>query len=108
MDRGDYRLATTASAHVLAAYPSCLAAHRILGEAHLELGNTVPATTHFEHTLAVDPLNVVARLGLGVASEEQKDYGSAYAHYLHAWEINPALDQVHDCLLYTSPSPRDS
>lgn len=99
MDRGDYRLATMASTHGLAAYPSCLAAHRILGEAHLELGNTAPATKHFEHTLAVDPLNVVARLGLGVASEEQKDYGAAYAHYLHAWEINPALDQVRDELV---------
>ena len=99
MDRGDYRLATTASTHGLTAYPSCLAAHRILGEAYLELGSTDPATKHFEHTLAVDPLNVVARLGLGVASEEQKDYGAAYAHYLHAWEINPALDQVRDELV---------
>ena len=99
MDRGDYRLATAASAHGLAAYPSCLAAHRILGEAHLELGDARPATDHFEQTLAVDPLNVVARLGLGVASEEQKDYAAAYAHYLHAWEINPALDQVRDELV---------
>lgn len=96
---GDYRLATAAGAHGLSAYPACLAAHRILGEAFLELGNTDPATRHFEHTLSVDPLNVVARLGLGVASEERKDYGKAYAHYLHAGEINPALDQVRDELV---------
>ena len=99
MDQGDYRLAIAASEHALVGYSSCLAAHRVLGEAYLERGNQQAATDHFERTLSVDPLNVVARLGLGVASEESKKYEDAYGHYLHAWEINPALDQVRDELV---------
>lgn len=99
MDRGDYRLAVAACAHVLETYPSCLTAHRMLGEAHLEQAQTDKAIQHFEQTIAVDPLNVVARLGLGVAAEEKREMGAAYAAYLHAWEINPALDQVRDELV---------
>ncbi len=99
MDRGDYHLAAKACTHVLAAYPACMSAHRILGEAMLEQGETDAAIGHFDRALALDPLSVVARLGLGVAAEERKDAGLAYAHYLHAWEINPALDQVRGQLV---------
>jgi Flp pilus assembly protein TadD len=99
MDRGDYRLAAAACSHVLEAYPSCLTAHRMLGEAHLEQGQTGAAIDHFNRAIDIDPLNVVSRLGLGVAAEENKAMGDAYAAYLHAWEINPALDQVRDELV---------
>ena len=99
MDRGDYRLAVAASSHVLETFPSCLTAHRMLGEAHLEQGQTDTAIDHFNRAIAIDPLNVVARLGLGVAAEENKAMEDAYSAYLHAWEINPALDQVRDELV---------
>jgi tetratricopeptide (TPR) repeat protein len=99
MDGGDFRLALAANTHALKAYPACLAAHRMMGEAYLERGDQEPAVKHFERTLQIDPLNVVARLGLGVAAEELKNFQAAYAHYLHAWEINPALDQVRDELV---------
>lgn len=99
MDRGNYHLAARACSHVLESFPDCMSAHRILGEALLERGETQPAIGHFERTLALDPLSVVARLGLGVAAEEHKGPGLAYAHYLHAWEINPALDQVRGQLV---------
>lgn len=99
MDRGDYRLAIAATNHVLAQYPNCLAAHRMLGEAYLERADQKSAITHFERALAIDPLNVVSRLGMGVAAEETRDFKAAYAHYLHAWELNPALDQVRDELV---------
>src|SRR5262249_54517355 len=99
MDRGDYRLAIAACSHALETFPSCLTAHRMLGEACLEQGSTSDAIDHFNQTLTVDPLNVVARLGLGVACEEKKEMTAAYAAYLNAWEINPALDQVRDELV---------
>jgi Tfp pilus assembly protein PilF len=99
MDRGNYHLAASACSHALESFPDCMSAHRILGEALLERGETEPAIGHFERALALDPLSVVARLGLGVAAEERKDPGLAYAHYLHAWEINPALDQVRGQLV---------
>lgn len=99
MDNGDYRLAVAECRHILETYPSCLTAHRTLGEASLEQGQIDTAIEHFERTLALDPLNVVARLGLGVASEERKEMSRAYAEYLYAWETNPALDQVRDELV---------
>jgi Tfp pilus assembly protein PilF len=99
MDRGNYHLAARACTHALESFPDCMSAHRMLGEALLERGETEPAIGHFERALALDPLSVVARLGLGVAAEERKDPGLAYAHYLHAWEINPALDQVRGQLV---------
>lgn len=99
MDRGDYQVATRACTHVLEAYPSCLTAHRVLGEAHLERGEADLATQHFDSVLEIDPLNVVARLGLGVAAEERADPTTAYTHYLNAWEINPALEQVREELV---------
>jgi Tfp pilus assembly protein PilF len=99
MDRGNYHLAARACSHALASFPDCVSAHRLLGEALLERGESEPAIEQFERALELDPLSVVARLGLGVAAEERKDPGLAYAHYLHAWEINPALDQVRGQLV---------
>jgi tetratricopeptide (TPR) repeat protein len=99
LDRGDYHLAARACTLALEAYPACMSAHRILGEALLERGETEQAIGHFDRALTLDPLGVVARLGLGVAAEEHKNPGLAYAHYLHAWEINPALDQVRGQLV---------
>ncbi len=99
MDRSDYQVATLACKHVLDAYPTCLTAHRVLGEAHLERGEADLATKHFDSVLEIDPLNVVARLGLGVAAEERQDPTTAYTHYLNAWEINPALEQVREELV---------
>jgi Flp pilus assembly protein TadD len=99
MDRGDYQVATMACTHALEAYPACLTAHRVLGEAHLERGEADLATQHFDAALEIDPLNVVARLGLGVAAEEREDPTTAYTHYLNAWEINPALEQVREELV---------
>src|SRR5918995_6746870 len=89
MDRGEYQVATRACTHALEAYPSCITAHRVIGEAHLERGQADLATQHFDRTLEIDPLNVIARLGLGVASEERQDPSTAYMHYLNAWETNP-------------------
>lgn len=99
MDRGDFLLAANACAHALDAYPACLAAHRLRGEALLERGEIDAAVEHFERVLSFDPLHVVAHLGLGVAAEERHDTEQAYVHYLHAWEINPALDQVREQLV---------
>ena len=99
MDQGDYRRAAAACAHALGAYPTCLSAHRLLGESCLEQGEVERATEHFERTLTLDPLNVVARLGLGVACEERGDPRGAYTNYLRAWDLNPALDQIRDELV---------
>ncbi|MDQ3043781.1 MAG: tetratricopeptide repeat protein, partial [Chloroflexota bacterium] len=99
MDRGEYRLVVASCSHALETYPTCVSLHRMLGEAHLEQGETEPAIEHFERALSLDPLNVYVRLGLGVAFEERSDPRGAYAHYLHAWELNPALDQLRDELL---------
>lgn len=99
MDRGDFLLAANACAHALDAYPACLVAHRLRGEALLERGELDAAVEHFERVLSYDPLHVVAHLGLGVAAEERNDTEHAYVHYLHAWEINPALDQVRGQLV---------
>jgi Tfp pilus assembly protein PilF len=99
MEQGDYRLAIAAGKHAIVGYEACLAAHRILGESHLELGDQQAAITHFERAAFIDPLNIVAQLGLGVAAEETKRYADAYAHYLSAWEANPALEQVREELV---------
>lgn len=99
MDRSDYQLAAAACTHVLDAFPSCLTAHRMLGEAHLEQGQIDQAVEHFNRAITLDPLNVVARLGLGVAAEEKRAMSDAYASYMNAWETNPALDQVRDELV---------
>ncbi|MBA3336092.1 MAG: tetratricopeptide repeat protein, partial [Chloroflexia bacterium] len=99
MDRGEYRLVVASCSHALETYPTCVSLHRMLGEAHLEQGETEPAIEHFERVLSLDPLNVYVRLGLGVAFEERSDPRGAYTHYLHAWELNPALDQLRDELL---------
>ena len=77
MDQGDYRLTIAASNHALVGYDSCLAAHRMLGEAYLERGDQQSSITHFERALAIDPLNIVSHLGLGVAAEESKRYADA-------------------------------
>jgi len=99
MDEDDYPRVTAACGHALAAYPTCLSAHRLMGEACLEQGEVERASEHFERTLALDPLNVVARLGLGVACEERSDPHGAYTNYLRAWDLNPALDQIRDELV---------
>ena len=96
LEQGDYLLAVAACNHALEAYPTCLSAHRALGEALLEQGEVDRAVEHFERTLRIDPLNLVARLGLGVAAEERNDPQTAYAHYTNAWDLNPALDQLRD------------
>ena len=99
LDRGDYATVVDACTRVLDIFPSCVTAHRMLGEAWLEQGQVDPAQEHFARTLAIDPANVVARLGLGVVAEERHDLATAYKHYLNAWEINPALDQLRDELV---------
>jgi tetratricopeptide (TPR) repeat protein len=99
MEQGDYRLAIAAGKHAIVGYDACLAAHRILGESHLELGDQQAAVAHFERAAFIDPLNIVAQLGLGVAAEETKRYADAYTHYMAAWEANPALEQVREELV---------
>jgi len=99
LDRGEYATVVDACTRVLDVYPSCVTAHRMLGEAWLEQGQVDSAQEHFARTLAIDPLNVVARLGLGVVAEERHDLPAAYKHYLNAWEVNPVLDQLRDELV---------
>ncbi|MEJ7762254.1 MAG: hypothetical protein WKF80_05620, partial [Thermomicrobiales bacterium] len=99
LDRGEYGTVVDACTRVLDIYPSCVTAHRMLGEAWLEQGQVDPAQEHFARTLAIDPANVVARLGLGVVAEERHDLATAYKHYLNAWEVNPVLDQLRDELV---------
>ena len=99
LDGGDYGLAIAACTAALETYPTCLSAHRVLGEAYLEQGEIEHAVEHFERTLVFDPLNVVARLGLGVAAEERNDHHAAYTAYLRAWDLNPTLDQLRDELV---------
>ena len=99
LDSGEYQIVASACRHALATYPTCLGAHRLLGEASLEQGQLGEAVEQFAAALTLDPLDVVSSLGLGVAAEESGDVETAYSFYLQAWELNPALDQLRDELL---------
>ena len=95
----DYPRAVAACEHVLASYPACLSAHRVLGQALLEQGAVDEAIAQFGATLNLDPLDIVARHGFGVAAVERDDPTTALAHYQRAWDLDPGLDQVRDELL---------
>ncbi|MDQ3779992.1 MAG: tetratricopeptide repeat protein [Chloroflexota bacterium] len=95
----DYPRAVAACEHVLASYPACLSAHRVLGQALLEQGVVDDAIAQFASTLNLDPLDIVARLSFGVATVERNDPRMALAHYQRAWDLDPRLDQVRDELI---------
>ncbi len=95
----DYPRAVAACEHVLASYPACLSAHRVLGQALLEQGAVDEAIAQFGATLNLDPLDIVARHGFGVAAVERDDPTTVLAHYQRAWDLDPGLDQVRDELI---------
>ena len=66
-----------------------------LGYIHLARGQTQSARENFEQALAANPGNCDAHNQLGVMARRAGRFAQAEQHYL-------------DCLLYTSPSPRDS
>lgn len=101
LTRGEEAAAAAAAAarHMLAAYPSSMTAHQMLGESLIEQGELDGAHEHFSRAVAIDPLKTVARLGLGVIAEEREDAAGAYAAYLSAWETKPEMDQLRDELV---------
>jgi len=94
LNEGDYALATAACEHVLASYPTCLSAHRMLGQAFLEQGAVDEAIVHFASTLNLDPLDIVARLGFGVAADERNDPTTALFHSRRAWDLDQLRDEL--------------
>jgi Tfp pilus assembly protein PilF len=99
MERGAYKTAALLCEHALEHAPSCVTAHRLLGECRLEMHEVDAAIEHFQTALNFDPMSVVVRLGMGVAADERHDLDASYACNLHAWEINPGLDHVRDRLV---------
>mgnify|MGYP000515855873 CR=1 FL=1 len=91
-------------------------------------GRFEEAVMHYREVLRIEPQNFKARIHLGITLFEQGQYDEALEHFNMAVKIDPdsqegrynlgsalllqgRLDEaaVHlqDCLLYTSPSPRD-
>ncbi len=79
LEGGAPRAAIVACGRVLRHYPEALTALRLLGEAHLELGQADEAREHFDRALALDPYNLPSRIGLAVLAEDRGDLEGARA-----------------------------
>jgi tetratricopeptide (TPR) repeat protein len=94
IDGGNYSQAIDTCRRVLGQFPEFAAAHRLMGEAHLEQGEPEAAREAFYQTLLRDPQSIPAHVGLGmIASEagesEAGESEAALAHFQVAWEIDP-------------------
>jgi len=73
-------------------------AHRRLGEANLQLGNSVAALAHLRAAIELDPTDDVSRFDLGIVYQEQKDAAAAEREFAEAVRLNPANGRAQGSL----------
>ena len=93
---GNYRAAVTAATQLVKQFPSWSAAHRLLGEAYLEQGQSQDAERAFVAALASNPRQPWAYLGLGLIAEDRGSADNALAYCQVAWELSPTLSQLRE------------
>ena len=67
-------------------------------------------THDLEHEVYIDPKDHKEHINHGMLEYTEEDLKTAHAYYdeYHKGdEIDPNSGKINDCLLYTSPSPRD-
>ncbi|MDI3340962.1 MAG: tetratricopeptide repeat protein [Sphaerobacter sp.] len=99
LSEGDTGRAIAACRRILQQYPDCVAAHRLMGEAHLAQRERAEAERAFAAALLRDPQCVAAYVGLGRIAEEHQDVQAALAYYQAAWEIAPAQGELRECVM---------
>ena len=85
--------------HILEAYPRCLEAHQMLGEAHLASRQYEEARADFERVLQFDPEHIPALVGLGMTCERLGQLDRAISAFERALEIKPDLPELRSQLL---------
>ena len=93
---GNYQLAVETCRRVLGQFPEFATAHRLLAEAHLEVGDVDAAEHAFQETLQRDPQSSAAYAGLATIAEGKGDVESALAYAQVAWEISPQRADLRD------------
>ncbi|MEZ4520835.1 MAG: tetratricopeptide repeat protein [Thermomicrobiales bacterium] len=88
-DNGDYRSVVESCTNIIDQYPHYSAAHRLLGLAYLEQGDSAEAETWFARLLSHDPRDASAYLGLGLIAEDRGVLEHALAYCQVAWELAP-------------------
>ena len=79
---------------ILRRYPRYARCYRILGEAHLGLGEHEEAANLFRRALGVDPEDPVAYAGLGIIFEERGLLEEAIWQLERAFELAPGRDEL--------------
>lgn len=95
---------------ILAAYPKCVQASRMLGEALWENGMPDESQAAFEEVLERDPEDFVAYAGLGLIAEQSGALDQAVAYLRRASELAPNSEEVRSELvrLYQRQGQADS
>lgn len=95
---------------VLAAYPKCIQASRMLAEALWENGMPDESRAAFEAVLERDPEDFVAYAGLGLIAEQSGTLDQAVSYLRRASELAPNSEEVRDELvrLYQRQGQADS
>jgi tetratricopeptide (TPR) repeat protein len=86
---GNYRAAVETCRRVLGQFPEFATAHRLLGEALLEEGDSDGAERAYAEALQRDPQSSAAYTGLSKIAEGRGDQDNALAYAQVAWEIMP-------------------
>ena len=91
-------------------YPNSSNTYDSLAEAYQKLGNNEKAILNYEKSLSIDPDNFNAEDQIDRINNPNKKKPSPEERFYQKntiKEYRADLDQLGNCLLYTSPSPRD-
>ena len=87
----------------------------IFGSANIALQNYKKAITNFNKAIRINPNVPAIYYNLGLAYHHNGNMDNAIQNYKKAIDLKPDYDEAFcnmgmslDCLLYTSPSPRDA
>jgi len=86
---GDFRAAASFGRQAVEADPKSAAAHAVLGDAALALGQNGDAEREFTSAITLEVGNARAELGLGVVAERQKKWNTAASHFRRALDFDP-------------------
>jgi len=86
---------------VVAEWPNCLVAHRILAWAQLELGDD-RALAGFQTCAAIDPEDALAHTGQAIWHEQSLDTAAAIQSWTRAWELDPHNQSIRRALFKLS------
>ncbi len=85
---GDLRGAQTMAAKAIELDPKSSDAHRIAGDAALQLGSDAEAEREYTAATVLDAGNARAEFGLARLAEKQKKWNTAASHYRRSLELN--------------------